>query len=103
LDIIPITRAQLFGPGHVLAGRNPTDVWNLRIDNLRTWTRLAIAKWVIYLHDNTLELLKVVVREAGRFDSIVAKQEKKAKKYIRAGNLEFQGKNTGNERWAERL
>ncbi|OXV09244.1 hypothetical protein Egran_02989, partial [Elaphomyces granulatus] len=70
LDIIPITRAQLFGPGHVLAGRNPTDVWNLRIDNLRTWTRLAIAKWVIYLHDNTLELLKVVVREAGRFVNV---------------------------------
>ncbi|KAJ9215657.1 hypothetical protein DTO166G4_2763 [Paecilomyces variotii] len=41
-QVIPITRAELFGPSYVLPGRNGTDQWNLHVDILRTWARIAI-------------------------------------------------------------
>ncbi|KAJ9363747.1 hypothetical protein C8Q69DRAFT_482032 [Paecilomyces variotii] len=41
-QVIPITRAQLFGPAHIFPGQNGTDIWNLRVDLLRTWASKAI-------------------------------------------------------------
>ncbi|KAJ9213342.1 hypothetical protein DTO166G4_5149 [Paecilomyces variotii] len=41
-QVIPISRAQLFGPAHVFPGRNGADVWNLSVDILRTWASAEI-------------------------------------------------------------
>ncbi|CRG85297.1 hypothetical protein PISL3812_02396 [Talaromyces islandicus] len=41
-ETIPVTRADLFGPAHVQTGKNGGDLWNMRVDILRFWARLAI-------------------------------------------------------------
>lgn len=42
MQTIPITRAQLFGPAHLLPETNGNDIWHLRVDNLRARATEAI-------------------------------------------------------------
>ncbi|KAJ9293504.1 hypothetical protein DTO271G3_7769 [Paecilomyces variotii] len=44
IQTIPITRAQLFGPAHLLPGTNASDIWHLRVENLRHRATEAIRR-----------------------------------------------------------